>query len=239
MEDSGAMSMQERYTSGQYLEDHPTWHVEESAGKIPEIVRILARNGLAPRSVCDIGCGAGEVLRLLQPHLPEGADLVGYDISPAALALATSRANAHLRFVQGDLPHDPSEHYDLALLMDVLEHVEDYFTLLRRLKPKADYILVFFPLDLSAQTVMRPHALPRIRDAHAHLHYFTKETALLTLEDTGYSIADAFYTADMLNLPTQLWGRRLIKYPRKLLFALHQDFAVHLLGGYRLLALAH
>lgn len=234
----GPEPAEDLYTTGKYLQKVPTWHVEESAGKACEILRLLERHQMVPGRVCDIGCGAGEVLRLLQLHLPPTVEFVGYDISPAALALAAPRANDRFRFVHGAMPSDPLDHFDLLLALDVLEHVEDYFALLHALRSKSDYQIFHFPLDLSVQTVIRPYGLLQKRDAYGHLHFFTKETALRALADTGYDVVEARYTADMLDLPTRFIGRNLIKYPRKLLFAIHQDFGVHLLGGYRLLVLA-
>lgn len=237
-DNTSAAAAQDLYTSGDYLDLVPSWHVEESAGKAREILGLLDRAHLAPHSIGDIGCGAGEVLRQLQLYLPRDCDLVGYDIAPQAIALARGRENQHLHFTLGDLLAEPSAHYDLLLALDVVEHLEDYFAFLRALRAHAEYTIFFFPLELSAQTVIRPHGLLHTRDAYGHLHHFTKELALRTLADTGYTVLDAVYTADALNLPTRLVGRNLLKLPRKLLFALHHDFAVHLLGGYRLLVLA-
>ena len=113
------------YASGEYLDRVADWHGSESSGKVQYMLPLLRKHNLVPRSVVDIGCGVGEVLRLMQPALPEGAELVGYDIAPEALKLAASRANDHLQFREGALP-DPAEHYDLLLALDVIEHLEDY-----------------------------------------------------------------------------------------------------------------
>ncbi len=237
---SGAQDLyaQDLYMSGDYLKLMPSWHVEESAGKVKTMRAMLASNKLMPASIFDIGCGAGEVLRLLQQTLPSTTELTGYDISPQALELAAPRANDRLHFVQGDMPRGAGERADLLLVLDVLEHLEDYFSFLRELRPHGTHSLFFFPLDLSVQTVLRPKGLLRLRDMYGHLHYFTRETALRTLTETGYTIVDARYTSEMIDLPTRLVGRNLIKYPRKALFALNQSVAAHLLGGYRLLVLA-
>ena len=235
------MSLEDIYRTGAYSHMAPTWHVDESASKAHEILRLLARYHLTPRTICEVGCGAGEVLRQLQLALPDETELTGYDISPQAIELAQSRANEHLHFQLGDFTQSESSasgSYDMLLVLDVLEHLEDYFSFLRRLKTRSMYKVFFFPLDLSVQSVIRPHGLLHTRDAYAHLHYFTRETALRTLEDTGYHILDAVYTSDALDSPTRLLGRRLLKWPRKAAFALNHDVAAHLLGGYRLLVLA-
>jgi hypothetical protein len=72
---------------------------------------------------------------------------------------------------------------------------------------------------------------------YEHLHYFTKETALRTLTDSGYEVLDSFYTPRSIELGTTP-GQMLLKLPRKLLFASHKDFAARLLGGFSFLVLA-
>jgi cyclopropane fatty-acyl-phospholipid synthase-like methyltransferase len=178
------------------------------------------------------------VLRQLQLRLPDDCELTGYDISPQAIEHARERENERIHVYLGDFRTDDTGSYDMLLVLDVLEHLEDYFAFLRSLKARGTYKVFFFPLDLSVQSVVRPHGLLHTRDAYAHLHYFTKETAVRALQDTGYEVLDAVYTADALNSPTNETGRRLLKWPRKVAFALNHDLAVHLLGGYRLLVLA-
>lgn len=232
------MSVNEIYQSGVYQHMVPTWHVDESAGKAREILHLMRSNSLRPHTICEVGCGAGEVLRQLQIAMPGDREFTGYDISPQAIALAQPRANEHLHFHLADFNRSDASTYDVLLVLDVIEHLEDYFSFLRSLKPRGTSKIFFFPLDLSVQSVIRPHGLLHTRDAYAHLHYFTKETALRTLQDTGYEILDAVYSTDALDRPTRLLGRRLLKWPRKAAFAINHDLAVHLLGGYRLLVLA-
>jgi hypothetical protein len=124
------------------------------------------------------------------------------------------------------------------MAIDVFEHVEDYFGFLRKLREKAEYKIFHIPLDLSVQIVLRSSQIIKSRKSVGHIHYFTKETALETLKDTGYSIIDYFYTRGAVELPNRGWKANLLKIPRKVGFSLNQDFAVRLLGGYSLMVLA-
>jgi hypothetical protein len=92
-------------------------------------------------------------------------------------------------------------------------------------------------LDISVQSILRGKTLINNRDAHGHLHYFTKETALRTLEDTGYEVLDYSYSPEYEG-HAPLLSTNLMKLPRKVFFRLHEDLAVRLLGGFRLLVLA-
>lgn len=101
----------------------------------------------------------------------------------------------------------------------------------------ARYKILHFPLDLSVQAVLhRDGLLKRCKD-HDHIHYFSKETALATLEDTGYKPLDYFCAPRSNGIGSNLI-QKLFRVPRILLFTLHRDFAVRLLGGYSLMILS-
>ena len=226
------------YRDGSYSERNPSWHVEESPFKVRQIVRMLERRQLAPKTICDVGCGAGAVLAELQTHLSSDCVCWGYDVSPDALAMCTNRGNQNLRFRFCDVRNDQSDaFFDLLLMLDVFEHVEDYIGLVRAVRSKAKQKLFHIPLDLSVQAVVRKNGLLRRRDDHAHLHYFTKETALRTLTDVGYKIIDYFYTPRCIELGDRL-VQKISRLPRKLAFALAPDTSVRVLGGYSLMVLA-
>lgn len=235
------MCAQNIYTSGAYQGRVADWHVSESAWKARHILDMLRKHQLTPRRICEIGSGAGEVLRQLQLHMPSDCQFVGYDIAPQAIALAVPRANERLRFIQGDIAQaqrDVSQPYDLTLALDVVEHLEDYFSFLRALRPLGERTIFHFPLDLSAQLVIRPGGLLYTRAAYGHLHYFTKEIILKTLEETGYTVLDWAYTPESLEQPTTDLRRNLVRLPRRIAYSLNQDFAARLLGGFRFIVLA-
>lgn len=184
-----------------------------------------------------MGCGAGEVPRQLQKTLGSDCKLYGYDVSPQAIGLVTSRANERLHFFLADFCEVDGAWFDLLWVLDVLEHVEDYYGFLRHLKVKGRYKIFHIPLDISVQTVFRKNGLLKRRHLHDHLHFFTKETALRALRDSGYEVFDHFYTARAIELGGAL-SQRFLRVPRKLCFALHKELTVRILGGYSLLVLA-
>lgn len=226
------------YRDGSYLKSNPSWHAEESPFKVRQILRMLKRQILVPKTICDVGCGAGRVLAELQPHLPSDCECWGYDVSPDAIAMSAGRGNKNLHFHNHDIRRDESDtFFDLLLMLDVFEHVEDYMGLVRAIRSKGKHKLFHIPLDLSVQAVARKNGLLRRRDDHAHLHHFTKETALRTLTDVGYQLIDYFYTPRCIELGDRL-VQRIVRFPRKLCFALAPDVTVRVLGGYSLMVLA-
>jgi SAM-dependent methyltransferase len=225
------------YTDGTYLRNNPDWHADDSAWKAAHIAGILERNGIAPKTVCEVGCGAGEILVELSRRLAPGTRLTGYDISPNAYAICSRKAAPNLEFRLGNVLEEEAS-FDLAMAIDVFEHVEDYFAFLRAMRGKASYKIFHIPLELSALWVARPSPLIRQRRSVGHIHHFCKETALASLEDTGYRVIDHCYTAGATDLGGHGWKSQVLKWPRKALYNLDPDAAARILGGYSLLVLA-
>lgn len=230
--------MTQIYENGTYLDNNPSWHEEDSPWKAKQIRGIIEKNSLNPRRICEIGCGAGEILNQLSEQYPDGKEFFGYEISPQAFELCNQKSKHNLTFHLSDLLKENTEHFDVVMAIDVFEHVEDYFDFLRKLKEKAEYKIFHIPLDISVQTVLRSSPIIKGRKSVGHIHYFTKETALETLKDTGYEIVDHFYTRGALELPNRGWKANLLKIPRKVAFSVNNDLAVRILGGYSLLVLA-
>ena len=224
------------YQNGDYLAKHPTWHTEDAPWKAAQVRRLLTRNGVRPRTICEVGCGAGAILAELQRNYQE-ARLWGYEVSPQAFDLCRPLANDRLRFVLGDiLEQPPARFFDLVLVMDVVEHVEDHLRFLRGTRPLGQYKLFHFPLDLSLQGLIRD--IPcKVRSSAGHLHYFTKSLVLRTLEEAGYRVIDCCYTPAAEAVQSPALGTRLMRLPRKAFFALQADLAALSLGGFSLLVL--
>jgi len=229
--------MQNIYQDGSYLASNPTWHEEDAPWKAAQINKMIDRNHLKFQSVCEVGCGSGEILKELSIMWSHTSSFLGYEISPQAFSLCKNKVTSRLQFSLQDILQE-DVFFDMVMAIDVFEHVEDYFNFLRQLKLKAKYKLFHIPLDLSSQAVLRGTPLLYVREKVGHIHYFTKETALATLEDTGYTVLDHFYTGRSIELASKSWKTRLLKMPRKLLFSSNPDIACRLLGGFSLLVLA-
>lgn len=226
------------YEDGKYLLNNPSWHEEDSLWKAGYIFEMMERNNLSPESVLEVGCGAGGVISELQKMLGAACTFFGYDISPQAIELAKSKSNDRLFFKHMDVRGEKDLKSDVALVIDVFEHVEDCFGFLREIAGISDYKIFHIPLDLSAQSVVRAGRLISERERIGHIHYFTKDTALSLLKDTGYEVLDCFYTPFAAELPAKSIKSFLARLPRKILFAVNKDLAVRLLGGYSLMVLA-
>lgn len=222
--------------NGEYLKNNPAWHVEDSPWKAKQIIKMLNRNPIHPKSIVEVGCGAGEILNQLYSSMPGDVNFTGYDISGDAIHLAKTREKERLEFKHENFL-ETNINPDLLLMMDVFEHVDDYLGFLRLCKNKAKNVIFHIPLDLSVQGILRN--IPMVnRNSVGHLHYFMKETAIATLSDTGFDIVDYFYTAGMLELPRKTLKAKLAFLPRKLMHKVNEDMAAKIFGGFSLLVLA-
>lgn len=226
-----------RYTDSDYLEKNPTWHVEYSPWKAQHVLAMLKRNHLTPNTVAEVGCGAGEILLQLHDRMGDTVRFVGYDISPQAHALSQSRTRERLEFKLADFLPEQNSTFDLILLMDVVEHIEDYYSFLRALKPRSRYKILHLPLELAAQTALRGDFFRAVHASAGHLHYFSIDTARQVLADVGYEILDATLTAGAIDFAPTSVKMRLAFLPRKLLYRVNPEFASRLLGGFSLLVL--
>jgi len=230
--------IEERYTDGSYLAANPDWDRQDAPWKAERVHRLLSDFQIRPTSICEVGCGAGDVLVHLHRHIPQ-AEYYGYDISPQAATFWEGHKNLpqrmHLQL--GDFHVLNQIHYDVLLMLDVFEHVRDPFTFLEKSRAFASHFVFHIPLDLSASAILRGR-LMATRSIAGHIHYYTKDTALATLKDCGYKVMECRYTGASLNSPTRSLKTRLAAIPRRVLFAINKDLGVRALGGETLLVLA-
>lgn len=224
------------HINGEYLRRNPSWHVEHSPWKAENLRRMLQKHKLTPRSVCDVGCGVGEVLRQFQMKIDPGCVCCGYDVASAAISRARERANDRLHFELADFTAIETPRFDLLIMTEVLDHVEDYFRFLRGLRARAEWKLFSFSLDFSAESSLRPGVLSYWRDTLSHLHHFNQTMLLDVLRRTGYEVVDFEY-APWPYRPSHL-AARLRNGIRGLVFRTNPDLAARLFIGYNLIVLA-
>jgi hypothetical protein len=225
------------YVEGTYLNYNPTWHVEHSPWKAGQIIKILNKNNVNPGTICEVGCGGGEILNQLFYKLSPRNKYIGYDISPQAIEIARSIKNDKLEFLNKDFFADSNSFYDVLLIMDVVEHVENYIGFLTNIKERGTYKIFHFPLDLNVLIMLRSKPLLETRKAAGHIHYFTKDIVVAVLNDLGYEIIDSFYTDLSSVVPPKSIKMKILNLFRKYSFKINKDFAAKMFGGYSLLVL--
>jgi 2-polyprenyl-3-methyl-5-hydroxy-6-metoxy-1,4-benzoquinol methylase len=151
--------------------------------------------GMRPERVLDIGCGAGRSGAWLRAR---GATrIVGIEVDPASAELARSVYDeVYVTSVESALS-EIDEPFDLILCADVLEHLVDPWTVVRRLRERATPETV---MAVSIPNIRNIGALRRIAigDGFAyeaegifdqtHLRFFTRSNARAMLEGGGWRI---------------------------------------------------
>ncbi len=225
------------YTSGKYLDRNPSWHAEDAGWKAKHVADMIHRNDLSPAEIAEIGCGSGEILVQLNAMLKNSVPMFGYDISPQAYEIAKVRQTQTLQFYLTDLT-EQDVHYDMLLVCDVIEHVDNYIGFTESLKARCNWAIFHIPLDLSVQTVSRPSSLGYVRGLVGHLHYFTEQSAIATIEHCGFEVVDYFLTASAVELNGGGWKRKLARIPRWTMGCLSKSLSARILGGYSIMILA-
>lgn len=226
------------YQNGQYIENNPKWHQEDSPWKAQNILKIIKKNNLSPLRICEVGCGAGEVLNQLYLNLPDQTIFDGYEISQQAYDIARTKQTERLNYYIEDIFKQDDKNYDLLLAIDVIEHIENYFQFVRDCGKKAEYKIYHIPLEMHASAILRSR-FDHARSSVGHIHYFCAQTALSVLEDCGQQIIDYFYTDLSQASPkyNSTLKKRMANLTRLFLSSINLPITVKLFGGYSLLVL--
>jgi len=229
--------MKDIYEDGSYLKNSPKWHVEDSPWKAQQITKFLIKNKINPKTICEVGCGAGEILNQLYHMLPSEIDYYGFEISPQAYELCKKKENDRIHYYLNDFCKMEMPVFDVILLIDVIEHVEDMFGFLRTIKNKGEYKIFHIPLDVYIVSLLTGTSLSANVIHPGHIHLFTKDFAIEILRNNGYEILDYVYTPayeGIRGYPLL----KILKFPRKIVYTLNNDFGVRIFGGVSLLILA-
>uniref|UniRef100_UPI00404735D2 class I SAM-dependent methyltransferase n=1 Tax=Limnohabitans sp. TaxID=1907725 RepID=UPI00404735D2 len=233
------MKIEARYTDGTYLSQNPDWDRQDSGWKASKILEMLRSHQLEPTSICEVGCGAGDILVHLRREMPR-TSMSGFDISPqlARIWEHHEESGVGVQFNLGNFHEVNQQMWDVVLMCDVFEHVRDPFTFLELTREHGRYFIFHVPLDLSVLSLLRGTPLINVRKKVGHLHFYTKDLALATLTDSGYQILRWQYTNASSFAASRSWSAKLAHLVRYVGYGLDKDFGVRLLGGETLLVLA-
>ncbi len=171
--------------------------------------------------VLDVGAGYGYSLHWLARRFPQ-ANLDGYELNPdqseACREVVRKNGLKNLHFHTGSSADLPEAAYDLAISIDVLEHVQDDLGMLkafrRALKP-GGFLFVHVPLRHQAQkrifTQFRKHTVhDHVRDEYLpeEIQRVVSEAGFLTLR-IGYGFG--FWGELAFELNNLFWGNRILR----------------------------
>jgi len=136
-------------------------------------------------SVADVGCGIGHKASILKSHF-RTADVSGFDFSKSAIDVATKAYGANgIAFSCDDITEAKYETcYDLVTAFDVLEHVDDWQGLAKKLADVNNrYFIISVPVGR-----MRPY------EVHiGHFRNFQIGEIEACMSELGYRTIKTFY----------------------------------------------
>lgn len=163
------------------IEDRHFWYRARN-NLIVRLVRRTVRALPKQHRVLEVGCGNGNVLRLLSQACPEGLT-VGMDFFERGLQLARMRTSCPL--VQGDARRPPfGRPFHLVGMFDVLEHIEDDMQMLR------DVLALLEPGGTFLVTVPAGMELWSYFDEGSqHFRRYEAQELTRKLQDAGFEVS--------------------------------------------------
>jgi len=223
------------YISDFYKKKNPDWHSSDSKFKLLEIQKILKKNQIKLKKICDIGCGFGNIIFSLSKTLKNSL-FHGYEISLFAYKINKKKKTKNLNFFNKDI-NSINFFYDCSLCIDVVEHVDNYIGFLNKIKKISKYSIFHVPLDLSVQSIIRTAPIFYARKNVGHLHYFNKEILLEIFKDLNFEIIDFHYTFNKNIYRSKSLIRIASAIFRNIFYYFFPDFTAKYLGGYSLMIL--
>lgn len=231
--------MEDFYTDGTYFQNNPTWDAEDAEWKFNKMKPMLnsylsAKKGL---NICEVGCGGGKLLSLIAKEFPQH-NFTGWDLAPDA-AKFWNYNSANLNFHAGDIfKQSQKDQYDLVLLIDVVEHVENPHQFLENVKTITKNCLFHMPLDLSAISVIFDYKLIYVRKKVGHIHYFTKSIFLELLRESKMNAVQVAFSDSWKDSPQKSLSTRLVNILRYMLNFISPDMNARVFGANTLFVLA-
>ena len=161
----------------------------------------------------DVGCSAGRAVEMFRRC---GWQAEGIDVDPQAVAFARSKG-VNVSLGRLETLERTSPHYHLITLIDVIEHVEDPISVVRRCME------ILYPGGLLYVKTPASDSLPHRflgdcwLDSAEHLQFFSRRTLQRLLVESGFQIVSL---RQRMEFPTpflhrELWQEQL--YPELLL----------------------
>jgi len=183
------------YGKGDYFAD-PKRHSEDAEFKaqcfLKLFVPLAQKNGWDIRSYADVGCGSGDLVRLVSGGLREAGFALniakGYDVSPHVAELQAE----FIEYVHGDFCQ-ADEQVDLVTLFDVFEHVVSPIEFLKNVASHASMVVLHIPLDNSLNNALRDKFRHLLRQP-GHLLFMDSAYALSFCSMAGLRVITYEYT---------------------------------------------
>ncbi len=165
-----------------------------------EVNKVLRNTGLTKAKVLDIGCGAGDRLKIFKE---KGFDTYGVDISTSAIY---AKETLGLNVINSDLASAryPDDYFDAVTMYNVLEHLHKPVEMLKeaqRILKKGGFLVIQVPNTDSLQ-FKRFGKRWAAFDVPRDLYYFNPGLLSGLLKKAGFAVIKTDHMSGFLHPPT-------------------------------------
>jgi len=235
------MDAKEMYLTGDYAKKNPTWHLEDGEFKAQEILPYIielvkSKKNCNNFKIAEVGAGTGVVLNSISSLLGSSdfvndVTFTGFEISGFAVNIGKDK------FPRLDLRHEDfletKDHFDLILLIDVLEHLENPDMLLRAAFKSAKYVIVRQPLD-NTITAFLKNNYSEYRKTIGHISHFNYKIFIDLMARNGLQPKNIHLFAPWERLKLRKKKHSMIK---KIVTKINKTFASFIFDGFLLIGL--
>jgi SAM-dependent methyltransferase len=145
------------YLMDEYISKNPSLHIEDSPRKvrliIPLVDKVLGLINKTEINLLDVGGGAGLILDAISLHIEQSHSIkvnkFALDLSPGMLEIQKNRIPSLKKAINEDIRKTSfaDKEMDIALMIDVLEHVPGPKEALTELNRISNFVIFRVPLE--------------------------------------------------------------------------------------------
>lgn len=173
-------------------------------GSVTGYQEIISHRVLSGKNILEIGCGSGALLQALKRHGPAG--MVGIDLASYPIDYGRKRYGLDLRCCRLGEASFESSRFDLVVMIDLIEHVENLPSFLREigrvLRPGGDVFLLTPNYDAYA---MARSLWPCLHKDFEHLQYFSPASLRRMADEMGLALERWWTQGEPLMLSSYPW----------------------------------
>ena len=214
--DLNSLDGMEDYSEDYFDEEHKNWMENPNIDLFDRIAEQIRRR--RKRSVLDLGCGNGALLKHLSKHYP-GLELTGIDLAP------NEDTTGKIRYLQGDLlSYAFEQKFDVVVGLAVIEHVLDIDGFMERIHGLLKEDGLAFIMTLNDRSLLYTTArvlnkvgfrtpYERLYSKH-HLNHFNKSSLRKLVELHRFRVDEHIchnIPLKAIDVPQSLVFKRLMK----------------------------
>lgn len=162
--------------------------------KARKLIQLLPEN-FKLSSILEVGCAFGVLLNIIADRL-KIKNRTGIDISGKNIEVAR-KLYPGCNFIQGTIEDYATafvsgiqnRRFDLIILSDIVEHIPDDLTFMRRVSELSSLVLLNLPLEKCFSNRHRQYGE---HDSSGHLHSYDKDLAIQLVRNGGFEIVKSF-----------------------------------------------